>query len=71
MLCQMRKSRSGGNIGEVQTAAVSILVVQRNHRIAACQKTGDQGIVHHRNIKPAIVVTIKERDTATPIVSRI
>ena len=58
------QSRSLGGIGEMEIAATSILVVQRDHRVAACHEAVDRGIVHNRNVKPSVVVAIEECDSA-------
>jgi hypothetical protein len=39
-----------------------ILVVERHHRIATVEISVNSGIIHDRDIQPAIVVTIKQGD---------
>jgi len=53
----------------MEIGAASILVVQSDHRVAARQEAIDRGVIHNRDIEPAIVVAIQKRDTAPPIVS--
>jgi hypothetical protein len=51
------------DVGEMEIGAASILVVQSDHRVAARQEAIDRGVIHNRDIEPAIA--IQKRDTAT------